>query len=99
MIQTIRRLKLREVIKKEREFLSEDKLFPTLCFEDCPKAPSFQFVHLMMHNAPCPRCYMTIFVKAQLKPKGFHCFNLIFWIVMTCGIGYFGQRCLKTPRY
>ena len=34
--------------------------------------------------------------KGILHQKIFYCLNLIFWIVMGCGIARFGRRCLKT---
>ena len=34
--------------------------------------------------------------KGILHQKIFYCLNLIFWIVMGCGIARFGQRGLKT---
>ena len=35
-------------------------------------------------------------VKGILPRKNFYCPNLIFWIVMGCGIAGFGLRGLKT---
>ena len=35
-------------------------------------------------------------VKGILHQKIFYCLNLIFWIVMGCGIARFGRRGLKT---
>ena len=34
--------------------------------------------------------------KGILHQKNFYCLNLIFWIVMGCGIARFGRRGLKT---
>ena len=35
-------------------------------------------------------------LKGILHQKIFYCLNLIFWIVMGCGIARFGRRGLKT---
>ena len=35
-------------------------------------------------------------IKGILHQKIFYRLNLIFWIVMECGIAHFGQRGLKT---
>ena len=35
-------------------------------------------------------------LKGILHQKNFYCLNLIFWIVMGCGIARFGRRGLKT---
>ena len=35
-------------------------------------------------------------VKGILHQKNFYRLNLIFWIVMGCGIAHFGRRGLKT---
>ena len=35
-------------------------------------------------------------VKGILHQKTFYCLNLIFWIVMGCGIARFSRRGLKT---
>ena len=45
-------------------------------------------------------CFMfainfTIF-KGILHQKIFYCLNLIFWIIMGCGIARFGRKGLKT---
>ena len=39
---------------------------------------------------------LFINVKGILHQKIFYCLNLIFWIVMGCGIAHFGRRGLKT---
>ena len=36
------------------------------------------------------------FFKGILHQKIFYCLNLIFWIVMECGIARFGRKGLKT---
>ena len=38
-----------------------------------------------------------IMVKGILHQKIFYRLNLIFWIVMGCGIAHFGRRGLKNP--
>ena len=35
-------------------------------------------------------------IKGILHQKNFYCLNLIFWIVMGCGIARFGRKGLKT---
>ena len=39
---------------------------------------------------------VTIIFKGILHQKNFYRLNLIFWIVMGCGIARFGRRGLKT---
>ena len=37
-------------------------------------------------------------IKGILHQKIFYCLNLIFWIVMGCGIARFGRKGLKTTK-
>ena len=37
-------------------------------------------------------------LKGILHQKIFYCLNLIFWIIMGCGIARFGRRGLKTTK-
>ena len=42
-------------------------------------------------------CFLDLgIVKGILHQKNFYRLNLIFWIVMGCGIARFGRRGLKT---
>ena len=47
------------------------------------------------HNLPC-RAARTHNIKGILHQKIFYRLNLIFWIVMGCGIAHFGWKGLKT---
>ena len=39
---------------------------------------------------------LFILLKGILHQKIFYCLNLIFWIIMGCGIARFGWKGLKT---
>ena len=69
-----------------------------LQIEPCTKGPVldsiwpvFQLARHFLYVAPPPPCF-----KGILHQKIFYRLNLIFWIVMGCGIARFGRRGLKT---
>ena len=53
---------------------------------------SVRFHHLLMTFV----LVESVLIKGILHPKNFYRLNLIFWIVMGCGIARFGRRGLKT---
>ena len=41
---------------------------------------------------------IVMILKGILHQKIFYCLNLIFWIIMGCGIARFGRKGLKTTK-
>ena len=58
---------------------------------------NFDFCHfLKAPDLPNDVCCIEVLFKGILHQKIFYCPNLIFWIIMGCGIARFGRKGLKT---
>ena len=65
-----------------------------LVFALCAHRGGLQDMIMHIESTPCPLYWPVL--KGIVPQKKFYCLNLIFWIVMGCGIAHFGGRCLKT---
>ena len=61
-------------------------------------APIFKITHFQSFNLGFKILTQVQIVKGIVHQFFFYRSNLIFWIVMGCGIGDFARRGLKTPQ-
>ena len=50
----------------------------------------------IVHTGDMVYTIVSLILKGILRQKNFYRLNLIFWIVMGCGIAHFSRRGLKT---